>query len=96
MAAALFGGFVGTYLMPLEPEDASRIEIPLSEVLPSPAGGVDTGEKPPEPPIGIGHHIEFPWTNEIKAIAIIPEFVVPTAEARAVLPEKYVRTDVVG
>lgn len=80
--------------MPLKPEDAERIEVPLSEVLPSPAGGVDTGKKPPSPPYGIGHHIEFPWTPEIKAIAIVPEFVVPTAAARAVLPEKYARSDV--
>ncbi|KGQ05070.1 Homoserine kinase [Beauveria bassiana D1-5] len=80
--------------MPLKPEDASRIEVPLSEVLPSPAGGVDTGKKPPEPPVGIGHHIEFPWNKEIKAVAIVPGFVVPTAEARAVLPEKYARNDV--
>ena len=95
VGAALFGGFVGTYLMPLKPEDASRIEVPLSEVLPSPAGGVDTGKRPPEPPVGIGHRIEFPWNKEIKAVAIVPEFVVPTAEARAVLPEKYARNDVV-
>lgn len=95
VGAALFGGFVGTYLMPLKPEDASRVEVPLSEVLPSPAGGVDTGKKPPEPPFGIGHHIEFPWNKEIKAVAIVPEFLVPTAKARAVLPEKYLRADVV-
>ncbi|KOS22752.1 Homoserine kinase [Escovopsis weberi] len=95
VGAALFGGFVGTYLMPLKPEDVSRIEIPLSEVLPSPAGGVDTGEKPPEPPVGIGHHITFPWNSEIKAIAVIPDFVVPTHDARAVLPDKYPRGDVI-
>ncbi|KAJ6440246.1 homoserine kinase [Purpureocillium lavendulum] len=94
VGAALFGGFVGTYLMPLKPEDVARIEIPLSEVLPSPAGGVDTGKKPPEPPVGIGHHIKFPWSKEIKAVAIIPDFVVPTHEARAVLPDKYARQDV--
>lgn len=96
VGAALFGGFVGTYLMPLNPEDAARIEIPLSEVLPSPAGGVDTGKKPPSPPVGIGHHIKFPWAKEIKAVAIIPDFIVPTAQARAVLPEKYPRQDVVS
>ncbi|GFP56939.1 hypothetical protein ACSS6W_004525 [Trichoderma asperelloides] len=95
VGAALFGGFVGTYLMPLKPEDASRIEIPLSEVLPNPAGGVDTGKRPPEPPIGIGHHIKFPWNKEIKAVAIIPDFIVPTHDARAVLPPNYQRTDVV-
>lgn len=77
-------------------EDTARIEIPLSEVLPAPAGGVDTGKKPPSPPVGIGHHIKFPWAKEIKAVAIIPDFVVPTHEARAVLPEKYPRPDVVS
>ncbi|KAK7754779.1 Trihydroxynaphthalene reductase [Diatrype stigma] len=94
VGAALFGGFIGTYLKPLAPEDVARVEIPLSEVLPSPAGGLDTGERPPEPPHGIGHHIKFPWAKEIKAIAIIPNFEVPTAKARAVLPTEYPRQDV--
>ncbi|KAH7025770.1 GHMP kinase [Microdochium trichocladiopsis] len=94
VGAALFGGFVGTYLKPLSPEDVARVEIPLSEVLPAPAGGEDTGKQPPEPPIGIGHHIKFPWAKEIKAVAIIPEFEVPTAKAREVLPKEYPRQDV--
>ncbi|KAK3354710.1 hypothetical protein B0H65DRAFT_562896 [Neurospora tetraspora] len=58
------------------------------------AGGVDTGVKPPSPPHGIGHHIKFPWAPEIKAVAIIPEFEVPTAKAREVLPAEYPRADV--
>lgn len=87
---------MGTYLKPLTPEDVARTEIPISEVLPAPAGGADTGEKPPDPPHGIGHHIKFPWNSEIKAVAIIPDFVVPTHKAREVLPEKYVRPDVVS
>lgn len=95
VGAALFGGFVGTYLQPLKPEDAARTEIPLAEVLPAPAGGVDTGVKPPEPPVGIGRHIKFPWAPEIKAVAIIPQFEVPTAKAREVLPAEYSRSDVV-
>lgn len=95
MAASLFGGFVGTYLSILKPEDTARKEIPLSEVLPAPAGGIDTGKKPPEPPLGIGHHRRFGWAKEIKAITIIPDFVVPTAEARQVLPLVYTRADVV-
>lgn len=95
MAASLFGGFVGTYLNDLKPEDVARKEIPLSEVLPAPAGGVDTGIRPPEPPMAIGHYRKFNWAPEIKAIAIIPDFVVPTANARNVLPETYTRADVV-
>ncbi|KIH86750.1 hypothetical protein SPBR_08522 [Sporothrix brasiliensis 5110] len=94
VGAALFGGFVGTYLNPLKPEDVARKEIPLSEVLPTPAGGVDTGDQPPAPPLGIGHHIKFPWSPTIKAVAIIPDFEVATAKAREVLPAEYPRADV--
>jgi homoserine kinase len=96
VAAALYGGFVGTYLNELSPEDMARKEIPLSEVLPSPAGGVDTGLKPPEPPLGIGHYKRFKWAEEIKAIAIIPNFEVSTAKAREVLPQMYSRADMVS
>ncbi|KAJ5150497.1 Homoserine kinase [Penicillium coprophilum] len=81
VAASLFGGFVGTYLNELKPEDVARKEIPLSET--------------PEPPMAIGHYRKFNWAPEIKAIAIIPNFVVPTANARNVLPETYSRADVV-
>lgn len=74
VAAALYGGFVGTFLSDLDPEDMARKEIPLSEVLPAPAGGVDTGLRPPVPPFGIGNHMRFPWSSAIRAIAIIPDF----------------------
>ena len=96
VAASLFGGFVGTYLNELKPEDMARIEIPLSEVLPSPAGGIDTGVRPPQPPENIGHLHKFTWAQEIKAVAIIPDFEVPTADARNVLPKSYSRADVVS
>jgi len=95
VAAALYGGFVGTYLNELSKEDTERKEIPLSEVLPQPAGGVDTGLKPPEPPLNIGHYKKFKWAQEVKCIAIIPDFEVPTAEARRVLPKEYSRKDMV-
>ena len=95
VAAALYGGFVGTYLNELDPIDMARKEIPLSEVLPAPAGGVDTGLKPPEPPVGIGHFRRFGWAREIKAVAVIPDFEVSTARAREVLPNTYTRQDMV-
>ncbi|OJD27965.1 homoserine kinase [Blastomyces percursus] len=95
VAAALYGGFVGTYLNELKPEDLAWKEIPLSEVLPAPAGGIDTGVKPPEPPVGIGHYKKFAWSPQIKAITIIPSFELPTAKAREVLPEVYTRADVI-
>ncbi|KAI9841039.1 MAG: hypothetical protein M1838_003789 [Thelocarpon superellum] len=95
VAAALYGGFVGTYLADLSAEATSRKEIPLSEVLPEPAGGLDTGLRPPSPPVGISHYRKFRWAPEIKAVAIIPDFEVSTARARGVLPPSYGRQDVV-
>lgn len=95
VAAALYGGFVGTYLNELSPEDTERLEIPRSEVLPQPAGGIDTGLRPPEPPLNIGHYTKFPWSPAIKCVCIIPQFEVSTAKARAVLPETYTRSDAI-
>jgi homoserine kinase len=95
VAAALYGGFVGTYLNELNDEDLKRKEIPLSEVLPAPAGGLDTGLKPPEPPLNIGHYKKFRWAKEVKCIAIIPNFEVSTASARECLPAMYSRADMV-
>lgn len=96
VAAALYGGFVGTYLNELNPEDMARVEVPLAEVLPQPAGGQDTGLIPPIPPNDIGHFRRFNWAKELKAVAIIPDFEVSTAKARQVLPSSYTRKDMVG
>ena len=81
---------MGTYLNDLDPEDTEAVkEVPLSENFPS--GGEDTGKTPKQPPIGIGHFIQFPWAKELKAIAIIPRFEVSTEAARKVLPKAYKR-----
>lgn len=96
VAAALFGGFVGSYLKELNEEEMKRKEIPLSEVLPAPAGGENTGLRPPVPPVSIGKHIKFHWAPEIKCIAIIPDFEVSTAKARSVLPTSYPKADVIS
>nr|POE78483.1 homoserine kinase [Quercus suber] len=95
VAAALYGGLVGSYLKELSPEDMQRKEIPLAEVLPEVQGGVDTGLTPPIPVLNIGKHIRFPWADEIKCIAIIPDFEVSTASSRSVLPTAYERSDIV-
>lgn len=86
---------MGTYFAELKPEDLARVEIPLAEVLPAPAGGIDTGFKPPDPPRGIGHYRKFPLAPEIKAVAIIPDFHVPTAKAREVLPTQCTLKDAI-
>ncbi len=95
VAAALYGGFVGSYLKELDPEDMKRKEIPLAEVLPEPQGGEDTGLTPPIPPNNIAKHLRFSWAKEIKCIAIIPEFEVETAKARSVLPAAYDKAEVI-
>ena len=95
VTAAMIGGFVGSYLREMDAKDMERKEIPLAEVLPAPAGGVDTGLKPPIPPAGIGHYIRYGWAQEIRAIAIIPNFEVPTATARGALPKQYSSKDLV-
>ena len=95
VTAAMIGGFVGSYLRELDAEDTERREIPLSEVLPEPAGGIDTGLIPPKPPVGIGHYIRYGWAKEIKALTIIPNFEVSTATARDVLPTQYSKKDLV-
>lgn len=95
ITAAMVGGFVGSYLRELSAADLERIEIPLAEVLPEPAGGADTGLVPPEPPMNIGHHIKYGWAQEIKCITIIPDFEVSTATSRGVLPTAYTRADAI-
>ena len=72
----------------------ARKEVPLSEILPEVAGGIDTGLKPPIPPQSIGHHVKFGWSSAIKTIVIVPDYEVSTAKARAVLPDQYSRKDV--
>ena len=44
---------------------------------------------------GVGHYKKFRWAKEIQCIAIIPDFEVSTAKARAVLPESYTRADMI-
>ena len=98
VAAALLGGFVGSYLKELSPEDTSATQIPLSEVLPELPEGAEHeewGMNPPIPPRGIGHWLKFGWAKEVKAIVCIPDFEVPTAKAREVMPKSYPIKDVV-
>ena len=95
ITAALFGGFICACLSELDPDDLARIEIPLAEVLPEPAGGVDTGKMPPIPPVGIGQFRSMRLSPAIKAVVVIPNFKVDTAKAREVLPDSYSRHDTV-
>jgi len=97
VTAALIGGFVGSYLRELDPVATEAASVPLAEVLPEypEDAGENWGLNPPSPPNGIGHWIKFGWANEIRAIAIIPQFELSTAKAREVLPKSYSRQDLV-
>lgn len=98
VTAALVGGFVGSYLRELDEDATAAASVPLAEVLPEypPDASEEWGRDPPQPPKGIGHYVRFPWAQEIKAVAIIPQFELSTAKARAALPENYLRKDVVS
>ncbi|KAH3681787.1 hypothetical protein WICPIJ_007226 [Wickerhamomyces pijperi] len=95
ITAAMMGGFVGSYLRDLTASEMERKEIPLSEVLPEPAGGSDTGLVPPIPPHDIGRHIKYDWCKDVHCVAIIPDFEVSTAKSRGVLPNAYTRQDMI-
>ncbi|KAG0172746.1 hypothetical protein DFQ28_007454 [Apophysomyces sp. BC1034] len=89
VAAALMGGFVASYLRELDPKDWEG--VPASESLLE----IALSQNVPPPPRGIGHFVRLGWNEEIKAIAIIPQFKVATAKARAVLPSQYEKADVI-
>ena len=97
VTAALMGGFVGSYLLELSPEEEERRDVPLSEVIPEypPNASPEWGQNPPSPPHNIGHYIRFGWSPEIRVIAIIPDFQVSTAKARSVLPTSYTKQDLI-
>lgn len=97
VAAALVGGFVGSYLRELDAAATEAASVPLAEVLPEypPESGPEWGKDPPSAPVGIGSFVRFGWAPEIKAVAIIPQFEVSTAKARDVLPTQYSRKDLV-
>ncbi|KAL8700780.1 MAG: hypothetical protein Q9201_005261 [Fulgogasparrea decipioides] len=85
VAAALFGGFVGTYLRDLDPEDMARKEIPLSEVFNMQRIAILThalGQSPPDPDLiysGMQDAIHQPYRKElIPGLTKILQSVKPT------------------
>lgn len=80
VAAALYGGFVVTFLNELKPEDMARRDIPKSEIIPDNIAQ-EINEKPSKPPAGIAHYRRLPFARAIKAVTIIPDFEVPSSDA---------------
>ncbi|KAJ2776122.1 Trihydroxynaphthalene reductase [Coemansia javaensis] len=98
VAAALVGGFVASYLVDVDRPG----NIPVSE-----ADEADLARREREqraaaadrsinlPPENIGHFLRLGCSPRIRAIAIIPQFELATAKARAALPGTYKTADVV-
>ncbi len=86
---------MASFVVSPEPEDFAQVDMFWDKVLPSSAMELEWSPKPGGPPTGIGRCINCPWAKEIKALVIIPDFVVPTSKARDVLPEIYPSADVV-
>ena len=95
VAAALYGGFVATYVDDLDAQHLAEKDLLWNEIIPSSSTELDIRQRPNVPPIGIGHSRSLPWAKEIKALVVIPNYEVPTSKARDILPQVYTRADIV-
>ncbi|CAN3361540.1 homoserine kinase [Diutina catenulata] len=94
IAAAMLGGFVGSYLPQLDKDDTAAKSVPLEYILPKPSTPKELVVSTP-PPFQIGEYVKYPWNPKIKAVCIVPNFEVSTDDSRAVLPENYERADII-
>ncbi|OBA22197.1 homoserine kinase [Metschnikowia bicuspidata var. bicuspidata NRRL YB-4993] len=94
IAAAMLGGFVGSYLNELSSENQAAISVPLENILPKIHTPRASYENNP-PPIAIGLYLKYQWNDKIRCVTIIPEFEVKTDDSRAVLPLSYEKKDIV-
>lgn len=94
IAAAMLGGFVGSYLNELSAEETEAKNVPMEYILPKESTPKDkiVSKAPPQK---IAEYLQYDFNNKIKCITVIPKFELSTDSARAVLPEKYSRSDVV-
>ncbi|CAL1216900.1 unnamed protein product [Candida parapsilosis] len=94
IAAAMLGGFIGSYLNELGDEETEQTNVPLDYILP-------TAQTPPQcivsnsPPTNIGEYLQYNWNKKIKCVCIVPNFEVSTDKSRSVLPQSYTRPDIV-
>ncbi|CAK9435334.1 uncharacterized protein LODBEIA_P57010 [Lodderomyces beijingensis] len=94
IAAAMLGGFIGSYLNELDEGDAEATQVPLEWVLPkedTPRSSIVSSP----PPRDIGEYVQYKWNPKIKCVAIVPNFEVSTDKSRAVLPQTYSRKDII-
>lgn len=94
IAAAMLGGFVGSFLNVLSAEENAAAKVSLDRILP-PANWPEREFETRPPPQAIGQYLKYNWNNQIRCLAVIPEFEVKTDDSRAVLPAMYSKDDVV-
>lgn len=94
IAAAMLGGFVGSYLNELDEKSTQDKSVPLEYILPKAHTPKEKYVTTP-PPANMGEYMEYSWCEKIKCVAIIPDFELATDDARAVLPESYTRPDII-
>lgn len=94
VAAAMLGGFVGSYLNELSDEEVKAKLVPLTSILPTHT--TDNAEIISTcPPKNIGEYLKFGWNKQIKCITVIPDFELLTDDAREVLPALYPKEDII-
>lgn len=94
IAAAMLGGFVGSYLNELSAEETDAKSVPLEHILPDELTPVENHETR-APPFEIAQYVQYNWNKQIRCVTVIPKFEVKTDDARAVLPELYNKEDIV-
>ncbi|RKP31927.1 homoserine kinase [Metschnikowia bicuspidata] len=94
IAAAMLGGFVGSFLNVLSAEENAAAKVSLDRILP-PANAPESEFETRPPPQAIGQYLKYNWNSQIRCLAVIPEFEVKTDDSRAVLPASYSKDDVV-
>lgn len=95
ITASIMGGFCGSFLRDLTPEESKACEVSVSRALQDSTEGKDTDLIPPSPPTDISHHVKYKWNSQIKCVVIIPDFEVLTEDSRNILPKTYSAKDVV-
>ncbi|KAI5956526.1 THR1 [Candida jiufengensis] len=94
IAAAMLGGFIGSYLNELEGAEYDAVNEPIDYVLPTSTTPKDKIITTP-PPNHIGEYLQYNWNKKIKCVAIIPNFEVSTDKSRSILPQSYERKDII-
>lgn len=76
-------------------DDIAQKDELWDEVIPASSMELELRRRPEKLSASVGLCHNLQWAKEIKALVVIPDFEVPTSEARAALPPKYSSRDVV-